>query len=103
MKFNVLKQKSLILLLPISFLGCGSGDGDKGIIIADCNLAAHHEIDGTPRDDVDREYTLGELVNKCLKGKGLTPEISKSGCLVEAKSPEHGKSYIKALQECWRK
>lgn len=101
MNFNNIRFFSVICLLSGSLTACGSGDGGKGTIITDCNLAAHQEVDGGPMDNANREFTLGKITNGCLKGKGLKPASDRPGCLVEPKSADQGEAYVKASQECW--
>lgn len=103
MRFLNLAINATAFTSLIALAGCGSADGDKATIIFDCNLAAHQEIEGTSRDGVNKEFILGELVNSCLKNKGLRPATNNPGCSIEAKTPEQGKPYIKPSQECWVK
>ena len=101
MKINKIHILPLAYLIALTLSACGSSDGGKGTIFTDCNLTAHHEVDGGPMDNVNREFTLGKITNGCLKSKGLKPASDKSGCLVEPKSADQGDAYVKATQECW--
>jgi hypothetical protein len=103
MKISRLSIIAAIIPLAAALAGCGPADDGNGTTIIDCNLAAHHEVDGTSMDDANREFTLGKIVNACLKGKGLTPASSKPGCLVEPTSPAQGVAYVRATKDCWSK
>jgi hypothetical protein len=95
----------MIAMAPVlaSLSACGPADNGKGTTITDCNLSAHQEVDGTAKDDANREFTLGKIVNACLKSKGMTPASNNPGCLVQPTSPEQGEAFVKATQDCWSK
>ena len=95
----------VIAMAPVvaTLSGCGLADDGKGTTITDCNLAAHHEVDGTAMDDANREFTLGRIVNACLKSKGLTPASGNPACVVQPTTPAQGEAYVRSTQDCWSK
>jgi len=103
MKNNTLITTLLLFCSSVVLTGCGSSEDGKGTMITDCNIAAHQEVDGTAKDGANKEFTLGEITNSCLKEKGLKPASDKSGCFIEPKAEGQGKPYVRAAQECWDK
>ncbi len=104
MKLNYVAAQLIgVLALAASQTGCGSKESEIGAAITDCQLEAHRGIDERIQDEEKRKFALGEISNGCLKGKGFRAAESNPGCLVEPKSPDDGRRFVKASAECWSK